>query len=146
MGPSATGDGERDANPTPADPRIRLAWLRTELAAERTLMAWNGTSLSLIAFGFTIYSFLKVQEDAGRTAYRAHAPRNAGLALVLAGTLGTLIALWQHRLYTRYLRDHPDVKGIAVREGLPRASLGLTVAVFLALIGIGTIGWFLLTG
>ncbi|HEY7064663.1 MAG TPA: DUF202 domain-containing protein [Chloroflexota bacterium] len=27
------------------------------MSAERTLMAWNRTSLSLIGFGFTIYQF-----------------------------------------------------------------------------------------
>ena len=31
-----------------------LAWLRTRMALDRTLMAWNRTSLSLIGFGFTI--------------------------------------------------------------------------------------------
>ena len=118
--PTATGDGERDdANPAPVDTTTRLAWLRTQFAAERTLMAWNRTSISLIGFGFTIYSFLKVQEGAGRAAYPAHTPRNVGLALVVAGTLAGLIALYQHRRYTRYLQGHRDIKEIALREGMP---------------------------
>jgi hypothetical protein len=38
------------------------------------------------------------------------------------------------------------MKEIALCEGMPRASLALTVTVFLALIGMVTIGWFVLTG
>ena len=37
----------------------RLAIDRTRLAAERSLMAWIRTALSMIAFGFTIYKFLQ---------------------------------------------------------------------------------------
>ena len=147
MGLSATADGERDdANPGPADTATRLALLRTLLATERTLMAWNRTSLSLIGFGLTIYSFLNVQDAAGPTAYPPHAPRNVALALVLAGTLGSLIALWEHRRYTRYLRDHPGLRETALREGMPRASLAFGLTVFLALIGMATLAWFLLAG
>ena len=36
-----------------------LATLRTMLAADRTLMAWIRTSLSLESFGFTIYKVLQ---------------------------------------------------------------------------------------
>jgi putative membrane protein len=35
-----------------------LALDRTRMAAERTLMAWVRTALSMIGFGFTIYKFL----------------------------------------------------------------------------------------
>ena len=37
----------------------QLAIDRTRLAAERSLMAWIRTALSMIAFGFTIYKFLQ---------------------------------------------------------------------------------------
>lgn len=124
--------------PTKADRTTRLAWIRTRLAVERTMMAWNRTSLSLIGFGFTIYQFLtKVEEASDTGVLRSESPRNFGLAFIVAGVLGTLIALWQHHLAMRYLQG-PEYEGVAIEEGLPRASLSVAVTVFLALIGIVT--------
>ena len=123
---------------TPADTNTRLAWMRTGMALERTMMAWNRTSLSLIGFGFTIYQFLKkVEEASDTTVLRSESPRNFGLAFIAVGTLAALIALWQHRLVATYLRG-PEFKGILVEEHIPRASLTVAVTVFLVIIGIVT--------
>ena len=80
------------------------------------MMAWNRTSLSLIGFGFTIYQFLtKIEEAAGTGVLRSESPRNFGLAFIVAGVLGTLIALWQHHLAMRYIQG-PEYEGLSSRK------------------------------
>ena len=41
----------------PAEKTTDLGYERTRLAADRTLMAWIRTSVSMISFGFTIFKF-----------------------------------------------------------------------------------------
>jgi len=86
-----------------------LALDRTRLAAERTLMAWVRTALSMIGFGFTIYKFLQVvQEQSTLPVLRPQAPRNLGLVLVGIGTFAVIIACVQHWQYITKLRpDQP---------------------------------------
>jgi putative membrane protein len=86
-----------------------LALDRTRLAAERNLMAWVRTALSMITFGFTIYKFLQVfQEQATAAVLRPNAPRNLGLALVGIGTFALLVASIQYWKYIKKLRpDRP---------------------------------------
>jgi putative membrane protein len=115
------------------------------MSMERTLMSWNRTSLSLISFGFTISQFFEKFQEAVQGPNVAHpeAPRNLGLALILVGTLGTLVMIWQYLVAVRYLH-RPEFQAIGAREGLPHMGLTLTVAVFSALIGIGTTVWIAL--
>jgi len=86
-----------------------LALDRTRLAAERTLMAWLRTTLSMISFGFTIYKFLQyMQEQSTVPVLRPLAPRNLGLTLIGIGTVALLIACIQHWKYIRRLSpDRP---------------------------------------
>ncbi|WP_395335482.1 DUF202 domain-containing protein [Novosphingobium sp. BL-8H] len=73
----------------PAD----LGAVRTVLAADRTLMAWIRTSLSMLSFGFTIYKFLQGLADNNQIA-KTDSPQHVGMFLAAAGTgamvLGTL--------------------------------------------------------
>ena len=77
---------------TPALPKD-LGELRTIMAADRTLMAWIRTSLSMLSFGFTIYKFLDAMAEHDQLA-RSNSPQQVGMFLAGMGTaamvLGTL--------------------------------------------------------
>jgi inner membrane protein YidH len=148
--PAANAPAPQPGTPPVTQPlniQSHFAWLRTRMSVERTMMSWNRTSLSLIGFGFTIYQFFeKFQESTmGANAARPEAPRNLGLALMLAGTLGTLLALWQYWVMVNYLRGE-EFKDIGERKGLPHASLPFLITCLLALIGIVTTFWVLTRG
>src|SRR6187455_1709197 len=72
----------------PAD----LGAVRTVLAADRTLMAWLRTSLSMLSFGFAIYKFLESAARAGALD-RPESPRRVGLFLVGLGTTAMVLGL-----------------------------------------------------
>jgi putative membrane protein len=74
----------------------QLSWMRTELSNVRTLLAWARTSVSMIGFGFTIYNFYRGFLDDLAGSGRQDAARNLGLALVAAGTLAMLVAIWNY--------------------------------------------------
>ena len=80
-----------------------LAIDRTRLAAERNLMAWVRTALSMITFGFTIYKILQAIQAQG-TVPVLH-PRNAGLTLIGIGTFALIVASIQHWKYVRKLNS-----------------------------------------
>jgi len=78
---------------------------RVYFAAERTMLAWLRTGLTIMAFGFVIARFglfLKILElQMPRGTSGAHAGLSAilGTALVAAGTLMILAATVQHRSF-----------------------------------------------
>jgi putative membrane protein len=114
------------------DPELKLndilAIDRTRLAAERSLMAWVRTALSMITFGFTIYKFLQfIRQQSTVPLPRPNAPRNLGLALIGIGTFALIIACIQHWRYVRKLG--------AVQPQKPW-DLALIVACLLALLGL----------
>jgi inner membrane protein YidH len=114
-----------------------LALDRTRLAAERTLMAWVRTALSMITFGFTIYKFLEVvQEQSTVPVLRPQAPRNLGLILIGIGTIAVITASVQHWTYMKRLnRVHPAPK---------RGDLTLIVASLIGLLGLALFGSIIL--
>jgi putative membrane protein len=67
-----------------------LGTQRTVMAADRTLMAWTRTALSMISFGFTIYKFL---EAASQHTTLAHprSPQQVGLFLIALGTISMVV-------------------------------------------------------
>jgi putative membrane protein len=106
----------------------RLAIDRTRLAAERSLMAWIRTALSMIAFGFTIYKFLQaLHEQSPVPPLRPNAPRNVGLLLVGIGTFAVAVACIQHWKYMRKLSPG---------RGYKLLDLGSIVAILIGVLGL----------
>ena len=105
-----------------------LALDRTRMAAERTLMAWLRTALSMIAFGFTIYKFLQaMQQQSAVPVLRPQSPRNVGLMIVGIGTFALVAACVQHWKYMKKL--HPD-------QPCRPWDLASIVAILIGLLGI----------
>lgn len=120
--------------PPPKIPNMQaeLAKERNRAAAERTLMAWIRTCLSLISFGFgidsivsAILSFQRVSESLNPVRFS----RILGLAFIALGIYAMISAAIEHKRELHHIQRSDDY------FYMPRRSLGLTVAI--ALIGIG---------
>jgi putative membrane protein len=107
-----------------------LGYQRTRLAADRTLMAWIRTSVSMISFGFTIYKFFVYLRESSLLSRELplHGPRNLGLALVGIGTFLLAMAIVEYLLYQRWLSRE-------MNEKFP-LSTALLAAVIISLIGV----------
>ncbi|WP_225207223.1 YidH family protein [Novosphingobium huizhouense] len=77
-------------HPHPAFLPKDLGQTRTILAADRTLMAWIRTALSMYSFGFTIYKFLQGMAQSA-TSQAAHSAQLVGLFLAGTGTVSIIL-------------------------------------------------------
>jgi putative membrane protein len=85
-----------------------LGVLRTMMAADRTLMAWIRTSLSMLSFGYTIYKVLEEIHEIGKIPVRVEAPRNAGILLTVSGTVALVMGVAEYWVTLRSLsRSYP---------------------------------------
>lgn len=120
--------------PTPKLPNIQaeLARERNRAAAERTLMAWIRTSLSLISFGFGIDSIVSAIRSfqAAEALNPVRLSRILGLAFIALGTYAMIAAAVEHR--KELLRIQHDSEYLYTS----RRSLGLVVASTLICIGV----------
>jgi putative membrane protein len=91
--------------PHPLHPALPsdLGTLRTVMAADRTLMAWVRTSLSMLSFGFTIYKFLETAAQHEELA-RPHSPQYVGLLLAGVGTLSMVLGVMSYWATLKDLR------------------------------------------
>ena len=114
---------------------------RVFFAAERTLLAWIRTGLTIIALGFVVARFGLFLELIQASSHPGTAPAQAswqstalGVSLVLLGAVAMLAALWNHLHYVKTLpaRDVP---------AMPMRWLPLVVGTAIALLGILLAGY-----
>jgi putative membrane protein len=79
-----------------------LGAMRTMMAADRTLMAWIRTSLSMLSFGYTIYRILQEVQDVAHV--RGPTPQNAGMFLTVTGTAALVMGIAEYLGTLRLLR------------------------------------------
>jgi len=74
------------------------------MAADRTLMAWIRTSLSLLSFGYTIYKILQDVQEVEKVLPRDSTPRNVGIFLTVTGTVALIMGIAEYCGTLRLLR------------------------------------------
>jgi putative membrane protein len=107
-----------------------LAKERNRAAAERTLMAWIRTCLSLISFGFGIDQIVAAIErslDAAPQPIRIS--RMVGLSFIALGIVALLLASIEHQRELKRIQHDGYVY-------TSRRSLGLMVSITLMMIGL----------
>jgi putative membrane protein len=119
---------------TPPDPRVYFA-------AERTLLAWLRTGLTIVALGFVVARFglflrlVSQQAQAAPMRGEAGASATLGVLFVLVGAIAILVATARHRRYVATLpqADLPASygPGFAVVLSGTVGILGLLLAAYL---------------
>jgi putative membrane protein len=108
-----------------------LARERNRAAADRTLMAWIRTALSLIAFGFSIGKIADYLKKANpdRMLDPIDSARIFGEAFIALGVFGLIAAIVQYRRIVKQIKRGEFV----YTEHLP---LAMITAIILLLIGV----------
>ncbi len=109
-----------------------LALIRTAFSAERSLMAWLRTSVSLYTFGFSLTKFFDFMGPQTEGTHIWAGPRGLGLGLICFGILTLALAAVGHLKRFRKMKQ----------LGLPiisRFSLSISAAVVLLTIGVTTL-------
>ena len=114
------------------DPRVLFA-------AERTLLAWNRTSISLMAFGFVIERFGLFLQLVGREeikVFQRHISFFVGESFVLLAAFMAIYSIWQHKRVLKTLRPVEIPTGYNLFAGVVVNGiigvLGIAISAYLA--------------
>jgi putative membrane protein len=122
---------------TNTDPRVFFA-------AERTLLAWLRTGLTLIALGFVVSRFglfvrlLAIQAQGSQPPSRSSLSAVLGIAFVIAGTLAIVLAAVQHQ---RFVATLPQVD---LPRGYSRV-FAIVLSLFVGALGVVLAAYLLVT-
>lgn len=110
---------------------------RVFFAAERTLLAWNRTSLTLMGFGFIIERFglflrLVLAQQGEDVGFERGVAYWVGLAFIAMGSIIAVASTVQYRQVLRALRPVEIPERYAV-------NMGVIVNLFVAVLGLGLI-------
>ncbi len=111
---------------------------RVFFSAERTLLAWNRTSLTLMAFGFMIERFglfVHMLSPQASDTLQRNSSFWIGLAFIVLGATSAAVAVTQYRTVLLTLRPHEIPRGyrenLGVIANLAVATLGALLIAYL---------------
>jgi putative membrane protein len=110
------------------DTNVRLGVERTDLAADRTLMAWIRTAFSMISFGFTIGKFFQYLNEQAKRPPQLGGGRMLAVVLITLGLLSLIVGVWE------YQRTIARVEALIGRRSPVRPIV--VIAALVALIGL----------
>ena len=89
------------------DLNTELAFQRTRQAADRTLMAWMRTSISMISFGFSIGKLFDADSPFSelRVSSPASGPFTVGVVLIVLAVLFLVAASFEYQLSLRVMAE-----------------------------------------
>jgi putative membrane protein len=114
------------------DPRVLFA-------AERTLMAWNRTSVSMMAFGFVIERFGLFLEIIGHKEimlFQRHFSFFVGVSFILLASFVSFFSIQQYRMTLKTIKPNDIPNGYSLLAGVfvngVLGVLGIVLGIYLS--------------